>query len=52
MAYTPTEWVDDESPAINAENLNKMEQGIQTAQETAETPNPTLGQVLARTLGA
>ena len=28
MAYTPTIWKDGEAPAINAENLNKIEQGI------------------------
>ena len=38
MAYTPTIWKDGEAPAINAENLNKMEQGIAGAQNpyTAE----------------
>lgn len=30
MAYEKTNWVDDETP-INAENLNKMEQGIEDA---------------------
>jgi hypothetical protein len=28
MAYTKTVWVDNTTPAINASNLNKMEQGI------------------------
>lgn len=28
MAYTPTVWKNGEAPAINAENLNKIEQGI------------------------
>lgn len=28
MAYTPTVWKDGQAPALNAENLNKMEQGI------------------------
>ena len=36
MAYTPTIWKDGEAPAINAENLNKMEQGIVGAQQTAD----------------
>ena len=38
MAYTPTIWKDGEAPAINAENLNKIEQGIVGAQNpyTAE----------------
>ncbi len=26
--YTPTEWFNDQIPAINATNLNKIEQGI------------------------
>lgn len=28
MAYTKTNWVNDSAPAINATNLNKIEQGI------------------------
>lgn len=28
MAYTKTNWVNDSTPAINADNLNKIEQGI------------------------
>lgn len=28
MAYTKTEWINDSVPAINASNLNKIEQGI------------------------
>jgi len=28
MAYTKTDWVDGQAPAINATNLNKIEQGI------------------------
>ena len=28
MAYSRTVWVNDSLPAINAENLNKIEQGI------------------------
>jgi len=28
MAYTKTNWVNDSIPAINASNLNKIEQGI------------------------
>lgn len=38
MAYEPTVWVDDETP-VNAENLNKLEQGvaeIHTAKENGE----------------
>jgi len=29
MSYTKTIWVDDSTPAINANNLNKIEQGIE-----------------------
>lgn len=32
MAYTKTQWVNNEEPSINATNLNKMEQGIYDAQ--------------------
>lgn len=28
MAYTKTNWINDSTPAINADNLNKIEQGI------------------------
>jgi hypothetical protein len=30
MAYIKTEWVDGQAPALNAENLNKIELGIET----------------------
>ena len=36
MAYTKTQWVNNEEPSINAENLNKMEQGIADAQSSAQ----------------
>lgn len=32
MAYTKTTWVNDREPSINADNLNKMENGIADAQ--------------------
>lgn len=35
MAYTPTVWKDGQAPALNAENLNKMEQGIAAAATVA-----------------
>ena len=28
MAYTKTVWVNNQAPAINADNLNKIENGI------------------------
>jgi len=38
MAYTKTVWVNDSKPAINADNLNKIELGIE-ANDTAITEN-------------
>ena len=35
MAYTPTVWKNGEAPALSAENLNKMEQGIKDAAAAA-----------------
>ena len=46
MAYVKTQWVNDSPPDINAENLNKMEQGIADAQYP---DNGTDGQVLKKT---
>ena len=44
MAYTPTVWKDGEAPAVSAENLNHMEEGI------AEAQNPyTAAQLLSDT---
>lgn len=31
MAYTRTNWINDQLPAINAENLNNIEKGIEDA---------------------
>lgn len=36
MAYTKTTWVDGSAPAINASNLNKIEQGIADAHALVE----------------
>lgn len=46
MAYTKTTWVNDQSPDIDADNLNKMEQGIYDAQYP---DGGSEGQLLART---
>lgn len=46
MAYTKTNWVNDQQPDIDADNLNKMEQGIYDAQFP---DGGTEGQLLART---
>lgn len=37
MAYTKTVWVDGQAPAINAANLNKIEQGISDATQNLKT---------------
>ena len=36
MAYVKTTWVNDSPPDINAENLNKMEQGIYDAHQSID----------------
>lgn len=41
MAYTKTIWVNDNEPDIDADNLNKMEQGIYDGQLNAEWGNIT-----------
>ena len=40
MAYTKTTWVNDSKPAINAANLNKIEQGIADAHAVVAEPGP------------
>ena len=40
MAYTKTKWVNDSKPAINAANLNKIEQGIADAHAVVAEPGP------------
>lgn len=35
MAYNKTEWIDNNLPAINADNLNKMEDGIYNASKSS-----------------
>ena len=40
MAYTKTAWVNDSEPAINAANLNKIEQGIADAHAIVAEPGP------------
>ena len=37
MSYNKTTWANDSTPAINAANLNKMEQGIYEAHEALES---------------
>lgn len=38
MAYTKTAWVNDSKPAISAENLNKIEEGIAAAHVIVAKP--------------
>lgn len=38
MAYTKTAWVNDSKPAISAENLNKIEEGIAAAHAIVAKP--------------
>ena len=40
MAYTKTTWVNDSKPAINAANLNKIEEGIADAHVIVAEPGP------------
>ena len=40
MAYTKTKWVNDSKPAINAANLNKIEEGIAAAHAIVAEPGP------------
>lgn len=45
MPYTPRTWVDGTTPT-SAANMNQIEQGIATAQNTAETRVMTLAQAV------
>ena len=38
MAYEKTQWRNGQAPAINAANLNKIEDGIATIREQADMP--------------
>lgn len=40
MPYTPTTWVNDSLPAINAENLNKIEAAIASLFASIEASDP------------
>lgn len=41
MSYTKTKWVNDEKPAINADNLNHIEEGIAAVTPTNLTAKDT-----------
>lgn len=38
MSYTPTQWIDGETP-VNAKNLNNLEQGVSDAVNKSASPN-------------
>lgn len=42
MAYTPTSWVNDSAPAINASNLNKLETGVDVAHDSIDSLNTSV----------
>lgn len=43
MPYTKTTWVNGQAPYLNATNLNKLEDGVATAQSTAEAAQTSAG---------
>lgn len=43
MAYTPTTWVNNSLPALNATNLNKIENGISTVATNTDTNTSNIG---------
>lgn len=49
MAYNKTVWINGTAPPINAENLNKIEQGIEDAHAVVPAVDGTTGQVLTKT---
>lgn len=49
MAYNKTVWINGTAPPINAENLNKIEQGIEDAHAVVPAVAGTTGQVLTKT---
>ena len=49
MSYTKTDWVNNNTPAINATNLNKIENGIYNIDAAIATLNTNIERVLAWT---
>lgn len=45
MAYTKTNWINDSVPAINAGNLNKIEQGIYDNSVATEENTSNIGNI-------
>ena len=52
MAYIPTTWINNSTPAINATNLNKMETGIDEAHDCANILYTPFGDVIATNVQA
>ena len=47
MTYSPTTWINNSTPALNAANLNKMETGIDEAHDAANITNTPSGNIAA-----
>lgn len=52
MSYTKTQWNNDTAPAINEDNLNKIEQGIYDNDSAITTINTNIGDLTALTTTA
>lgn len=52
MSYTKTQWVNDQAPAINATNLNKIEQGIYDNDSAISTNTTNIGDLTTLTTTA
>lgn len=52
MSYEPTIWVNDQEPALNAENLNKLEQAVEAASTPAWESIIDKPSTFAPTIGA
>lgn len=52
MAYIPTTWVNNSTPAINATNLNHMETGIDEAHDCANILYTPFGDIIATNVQA
>ena len=42
MKYTPTVWIDDNEPSICADNLNKLERGLEAVSKDVTTESSGL----------
>lgn len=48
MSYTKTNWVNDSAPAINATNLNKIEQGIKDSADWIDSQYFSVGETFTQ----